>query len=371
LGARVTIAACDTTDRAAVAALVAEHPPTAVFHAAGAELVRPIHEHDTAEFDDVLAAKITGARHLDELVGDVEAFVLFSSISATWGSGAQAAYSAANAALDGLAEARSARGATALSVAWGPWAGGGMANADATEQLRLRGVVALPAARAIAALKEALSQGDTTVTVADVDWPRFAAVFTAARPSPLIGDLPEVQEVPAAAPDRSDLPAELAALTPMEQDRLLMDLVRTRVAAVLGHSGVEAVQPDRAFGDLGFDSLSAVELRDALGAATGLSLPATLTFDHPTSTALVEHLRAALNLDGQVHTPVLDELDQLEKAFTRTDLDGDARAQVVQRLQSLLSRCTPSGEGGASIVDQIDAADDDEMFALIDQEFGA
>jgi len=207
--------------------------------------------------------------------------------------------------------------------------------------------------------------------VADVDWPRFAAVFTAARPSPLIGDLPEVQEVPAAAPDRSDLPAELAALTPMEQDRLLMDLVRTRVAAVLGHSGVEAVQPDRAFGDLGFDSLSAVELRDALGAATGLSLPATLTFDHPTSTALVEHLRAALNLDGQVHTPVLDELDQLEKAFTRTDLDGDARAQVVQRLQSLLSRCTPSGEGGASIVDQIDAADDDEMFALIDQEFGA
>ncbi|MCS7476411.1 type I polyketide synthase [Umezawaea endophytica] len=371
LGARVTVAACDTTNRAAVAALVAEHPPTSVFHAAGTELVRPIHEHDTDEFDAVLAAKVTGARHLDELVGDVDAFVLFSSISATWGSGAQAAYSAANAALDGLAEARSARGAAALSVAWGPWAGGGMADAEATEALRLRGVVALPSAQALTALGEALAQHDTTVTVADVDWQRFAAVFTAARPSPLIADLPEVAQAPrAATPDRSTLVGELAALTPMEQDRHLMDLVRSRVAAVLGHSGIEAVQPDRAFGDLGFDSLSAVELRDTLGSSTGLALPATLIFDYPTSTALVEFLRTALELDDQVHVPVLDELAQLENAVARTDLDGDTRAAVVGRLQSLLTRCAPSG-GGTSIVDQIDAADDDEMFALIDQEFGA
>ncbi|MET1073951.1 MAG: SDR family NAD(P)-dependent oxidoreductase, partial [Umezawaea sp.] len=213
LGAKVTVAACDMTDRDAVAAVVAEHPPTAVFHAAGTELIRMIDEHDPAEFEEVLAAKITGARHLDELVGDVDAFVLFSSISATWGSGAQAAYSAANAALDGLAEARSARGATALSVAWGPWAGGGMADAEATEQLRLRGVAALPADRAVAALRESLAQKDVTVTVADVDWERFAAVFTAARPSPLLQDLPEVHRTPRpAGPDRSDLLGRLATL---------------------------------------------------------------------------------------------------------------------------------------------------------------
>ncbi|HWO68951.1 MAG TPA: acyl carrier protein, partial [Umezawaea sp.] len=155
-----------------------------------------------------------------------------------------------------------------------------------------------------------------------------------------------------------------------EQDRHLMDLVRSRVAAVLGHSGIEAVQPDRAFGDLGFDSLSAVELRDTLGSSTGLALPATLIFDYPTSTALVDFLRTALDLDEQVQVPVLDELEQLENAVARTDLDGDTRAAVVQRLQSLLTRCAPVG-GGTSIVDQIDAADDDEMFALIDQEFGA
>ncbi len=372
LGARVTVAACDMTDRAAVAAVVAEHPPTAVFHAAGTELVRMIDEHDPAEFDAVLAAKITGARHLDELVGDVAAFVLFSSISATWGSGAQAAYSAANAALDGLAEARSARGAAALSVAWGPWAGGGMADAEATEQLRLRGVAALPAERAVAALRESLAQKDVTVTVADVDWERFAAVFTAARPSPLLQDLPEVHQAPrVAGPDRADLLGELAALNPMEQDRMLMDLVRSRVAAVLGHSGIDAVQPDRAFSELGFDSLSAVELRDSLGSSTGLPLPATLTYDYPTSTALVEYLRAQLELDDKVLTPVLDELDLLENAVATTELDPEARATVVARLQALLSRCTPTGDGSVSITDKLDAADDDEMFALIDQEFGA
>lgn len=113
-----------------------------------------------------------------------------------------------------------------------------------------------------------------------------------------------------------------------------------------------------------------MELRDPLGASTGLALPATLIFDYPTSTALVEFLRTALDLDD-ADEPVLDELNRLENAVARTDLDGDTRAQVVQRLQSLLSRCTPAGDGGTSIVDQIDAADDDEMFALIDQEFGA
>jgi acyl transferase domain-containing protein len=370
LGAKVTVLACDVADRAAVESLVASYPPDSVVHAAGAELFRPIEKHDLAEFADVLAAKVDGARHLDDLVGDVDAFVLFASIAGTWGSGGQSAYSTANAALDGLAESRRARGLKALSVSWGPWADGGMADGDAAEQLRLRGVAAMSADQAVSALRESLAQRDTTVTLADVDWVRFGAVFTSARPAPLLEGLHEVRATaPETGGDQSELVRKLATLTPMEQDRLLLDVVRARVAAVLGHSGIDAVQPNRAFGELGFDSLSAVELRNTLGAATGLALPATLIFDYPTSTALVGFLRAQLELDEQATVPVLDELGQLESAAARTDLDDDARAGVVTRLQALLARYAPVG-GAQSVADQLDTADDDEIFDFIDKEFG-
>ncbi len=247
-----------------------------------------------------------------------------------------------------------------------------MADGDAAEQLRRRGVTAMPAARAVAALRESLAQRDTTVTLADVDWELFAAVFTAARPSPLLADLPEVREAMAPAPaepEQSELVGRLAALTPMERDRLLLDVVRARVAAVLGHSGIDAVQPNRAFSELGFDSLSAVELRNTLGAATGLALPATLIFDYPTSAALVDFLRDRLELDERAPEPVLDELGLLESAAARTDLDSEARTAVVARLQALLARYAPAG-GVQSVADQLNTADDDEIFDFIDKEFG-
>ncbi len=374
LGARVTVAACDVSDRAAVESLLAEHEPTSVMHAAGAELFQSLEDHGLEEFDAVLAAKVDGARHLDELLGDreLDAFVLFSSIAGTWGSGGQAAYSAANAALDGLAESRRARGLTALSVAWGPWADGGMADGDAAEQLRRRGVTVMPADQAVAALRESLAQRDTTVTLADMDWELFAAVFTAARPSPLLGDLPEIRDAVTRAPaepERSDLVSRLAGLGAMERDRMLLDVVRARVAAVLGHAGIDAVQPTRGFSDLGVDSLSAVELRNTLGAATGLALPATLVFDYPTSAALAEFLRGKLALDEVAPTPVLDELELLENAAARTDLAADEKAGVVARLQALLARYVPAGEG-PDVVQQLDTADDDAIFDFIDKEFG-
>ncbi|MFD9734908.1 type I polyketide synthase [Umezawaea sp. NPDC059074] len=370
LGARVTVAACDVADRDAVAALLAEHPPTSVVHTAGVELFQPLEDHDLAEFDAVLAAKVAGARNLDELVGDVDAFVLFSSIAGTWGSGGQSAYSTANAALDGLAESRRARGLDALSVAWGPWADGGMADGDAAEQLRRRGVTAMPAAQAVAALRTALAQRDTTLTLADVDWELFAAVFTAARPSPLLGDLPEVRAAATETePVRSDLVGTLTGLGPKERDRMLLDVVRTRVAAVLGHSGIDAVQPNRAFSELGFDSLSAVELRNTLGAATGLALPATLVFDYPTSAALAAFVRGRLALDEAAPTPVLDELGLLESAAARTDLGAEEKAGVVARLQALLAKYVPGGEA-PSVAEQLNTADDDAIFDFIDKEFG-
>ncbi|MGW3078785.1 SDR family NAD(P)-dependent oxidoreductase, partial [Kitasatospora sp. NPDC001132] len=207
-----------------------------------------------------------------------------------------------NAYLDALAEQRRGRGLAATAVAWGPWADGGMAaEDDAEEQLRRRGLPVMAPELAIAALAQALDHDETAVTVADVDWARFAPVFTAGRNRPLIADLPEVralattaapQEGPADA--ASPWAARVAGLSPLDRGRVLEELVRDAVAAVLGHSGAEAIDPGRAFKDLGFDSLTAVELRNRLNTATGLTLPATLVFDHPTAAALGAHLGAEL-----------------------------------------------------------------------------
>ncbi|GLY47190.1 type I polyketide synthase [Lentzea sp. NBRC 102530] len=295
LGARVTIAACDAADRDAVAALVAEHPPTAVFHAAGVDHTEAVEGHDPETFRKVLAGKVSGARNLDELVGEVDAFVLFSSIAGVWGSGGQSAYAAANAHLDALAESRRARGLTALAVAWGPWADGGMAvEGDAAEQLRRRGVVTMDSAAAMTALRQAIRSGDTTITVADVDWARFAPVFTAVRPSPLLSELPEVAAQTVTAAGESTLARRIAELSEGEQLHTLVELVREQVAAALGHGSADDVRPDRAFKDLGFDSLTAVELRNSLVASTGLTLSATLVFDYPNTAALAAHLRGEL-----------------------------------------------------------------------------
>ncbi|HEX4701955.1 MAG TPA: type I polyketide synthase, partial [Pseudonocardiaceae bacterium] len=285
LGVRVTVAACDVADRAALAALIeAVGPIRSVVHAAG-----------LAQSPD---AKIAGAANLHALFGDreLDAFVLFSSIAGVWGSGGQSGYAAGNGYLDGLARQRRAAGLTATSVAWGPWAGGGMLAAEGAEDhLRRRGLAPLQPDLAIAALQQALDLDETTVTVADVDWARFAPGFTAARPSPLLSDLPEVrQALKTPAPQDNSLAARLRTLAPAEQERELLELVRGEAAVALGHAGPDAVAPDRAFRDLGFDSLTAVDLRNRLIAATGLALPATLVFDYPAAGVLATHLRDEL-----------------------------------------------------------------------------
>ncbi|WP_143587723.1 type I polyketide synthase, partial [Streptomyces alboverticillatus] len=302
LGARVTLVACDAADRKAVAALLRtleedEEPLTAVVHAAGMPQFSPLADTRLADLADVVSAKVAGAVHLDELLGDrpLDAFVLFSSVSGVWGSGSQAAYSAANAFLDGLAERRRARGLAGTAMAWGPWADGGMAgDEEARSHLRRRGLPAMSPETATAALQRALDLDETAVVVADVLWERFAPAFTVARPSPLFGDLPEVREALAGTPDAatttSALGERLAGLAPAERDRVLLDLVRTEAAMALGHAGPEAVAPERAFKDLGFDSLTGVELRNRLNAATGLRLPTTLVFDHPSAAHLAAFL---------------------------------------------------------------------------------
>ncbi|GAB3823444.1 type I polyketide synthase [Dactylosporangium cerinum] len=302
-GTHVTVAACDVGDREALARLLAaipaDRPLTGVVHAAGAGDMGVIAETDLDAFASTVRAKAAGAEHLDALTAGLalDFFVVFSSVAGVWGSGGQAAYAAANAHLDGLVEHRRARGEAGTAIAWGPWAGAGMAGAASTEEyLRRRGLRAMAPATACAALAQALDTGDACVTVADIDWPRFAPAFTVNRPQPLLAELPEARTAPPApaGPEQTPLARELAALPAQEQERLLLNLVRDRGAAVLGHRDAGTIDPRAPFKKLGFDSLTAVELRNELNAETGLALPATLLFDHPTPLALARHLRSRL-----------------------------------------------------------------------------
>ena len=311
LGVRVTFAAGDVADRGFLAELIERVSPglTAVVHTAGVVRSAPLLEADG--FAETWAAKATGARHLDTLLADadLDAFVLFSSIAGVWGSGQQAVYGAANAYLDALAEARRARGLAATAVAWGPWADGGMAADNGAEDYLLRrGLRALDPAVAVSALLRAAG-GDTAVTVADVDWARFTAAFTSRRPSPLLSTIPEANAEPdldgEPAAEPGGFVARLRGLSPAGADEVLLQLVRDQAAAVLGHPSAAAVAPDRAFQELGFDSLTALELRDALRAETGLPLPATLVYDWPTPVALAGHLRAGVLGDAAAAVPAV------------------------------------------------------------------
>ncbi|UOX89592.1 SDR family NAD(P)-dependent oxidoreductase [Amycolatopsis sp. FBCC-B4732] len=311
LGTRVTIAACDVADRESLAALLADlgEPVRAVVHAAGLPQATPVRETTAAEFADVVGGKVAGARNLDELLGDdVDAFVLFSSNAGVWGSGGQGAYGAGNAYLDALAEQRRARGAAATSVAWGFWGGGGMAgDVELEEQLRRRGLREMAPEAAVEALCQALDAREVFLAVADVDWARFAPGFTLSRRRPLIEDIPEVRALLEASgepeTERPALARRVAGLGEAEARRLLLDLVRAQAASVLGHDSATAVPAGRAFRELGFDSLTAVEVRNRINAATGLTLPATLVFDHPTPAALADELRRLLL--GRTETAVV------------------------------------------------------------------
>ncbi|WP_455771948.1 type I polyketide synthase [Streptomyces lavendulae] len=299
-GAEVTLAACDVADRAQLEAVLgaipAGQPLTAVVHAVGVPQYTLGAETTAQEFEALSAAKVAGADHLDALLADadLDAFVLFSSNSGVWGAARHTAYASANAYLDALAQRRRARGRTATSLAWGAWGGGGMMELDGAEEyMRRRGVLEMDPQAALNAMVQAVEHDETFVAVADVDWARFAPGFTSERPGALLTDLVP-QAAPASPPladeTSSELVRSLRAASPGERTALLTDLVRDRAASVLGHASGEAIEAGRAFKELGFDSLTVVELRNRLTAATGLTLPATLVYDHPSPAALARFL---------------------------------------------------------------------------------
>ncbi|WP_425548713.1 type I polyketide synthase [Amycolatopsis ultiminotia] len=374
-GTRVTVAACDVTDEAALSALLAEHPPTAVVHAAGVLTKEPeLAETSPDEFAAATRAKVTGAALLDRLLGDadLDAFVVMSSGAAVWGTSGQPAYAAGNAYLDALARRRRAAGRTATAVAWGSWGGGGMVDAEASELLRRMGLAEMAPRLAVEALGQALDHDEAQLVVADIDWAAFAPVYQLARPRPLLRALPEAAADPVETgpADADDLAARLHGLPTAEQRRTLLELVRGEVATVAGYDQGGAVEPARAFKELGFDSVTAVDLRNRLGSATGLKLPATVAFDHVNPQALAEHLWTRL-CEGGDEVPLEVELDRIEAVAENLDAAEIDRSRIVARLQAVVAALHQTLSGSSGGAEALAGATTDELFALIDDELGS
>ncbi|MFE0420540.1 type I polyketide synthase [Streptomyces tendae] len=389
LGARVTIAACDVADRAALAALLeslSDGPDLrAVVHAAGLpQRIAPLTELDLDEFAEVGRAKILGALHLDELLAErpLDAFVLFSSGSAVWGSGGQAAYGSANAFLDGLAHRRRARGLTATSVAWGSWEGG-MVDAELSAIMRRMGAPAMAPHTAVGALGQAIQGDESHLVVADFDWSRFVPAYTLARPRPLIDEIPDVRaalagdgEEESSGSAAPEFTTRLAALPKAEQSRAVHDLVRSHAAALLGYDDATALDTKRAFDDLGFDSVSAVDLRGRLSTATGRKLPSTMVFDYANPAALADFLLAELApaADRAEQLPLLTQLERLEAAAVGMDPKDIEAERIVSRLQSLAARLNDvmgaEADEAADVGQKLESASADDVFDFIDKELG-
>ncbi|MEU8695681.1 type I polyketide synthase, partial [Streptomyces sp. NPDC048665] len=303
-GTHAELVARDIADPVDLAALLAtipeERPLTAVFHTAAVLDDGVIGSLTPERLAEVLRVKVGGALNLDAATRDLDlsAFVLFSSSSGVFGSPGHGNYAPGNAYLDALAEDRRSRGLPATAVAWSGWADGGMAAGTVGERLQRHGVRLMDPAVAVTALQDALDQDDTALVVTDIDWEVFGAELDKGRPRRLYAQLPDLEQLRARRPaaptasgaDENDLMATIAALGDAERRHALLELVRGHIAYVLNHPSPDDVEPARAFRELGFDSLTAVELRNTLGEATGMRLPATLVYDYPTPAALAEHL---------------------------------------------------------------------------------
>ncbi|MCQ0003447.1 type I polyketide synthase [Actinomadura madurae] len=306
LGAAVTVAACDAADRDALARVLAdipgEHPLTAVVHAAGVLDDGTLAAMTPDRVDAVLRPKVDAAVNLHELTRDLPltAFVLCSAISGVLGAPGQSGYAAANAFLDALAAHRRAAGLPAVAQAWGFWERpsamtGHLAGAGESRIVR-GGVAAMTDEEGLALFDATMASDASLVIAARIDLAALNATWDHVRP--LLGELVPAS-APLAVPSGDDAPpasgkAEGGSAYADATVDELVELVRAEAAAVLGHADAGEVTPTRAFKDLGYDSLTAVTLRNRISAATGLRLPATLVFDHSSAAALAAHLKREL-----------------------------------------------------------------------------
>ncbi|MCQ8827755.1 type I polyketide synthase [Streptomyces malaysiensis] len=388
LGAEVAWAACDAADRDALAEVIASvpdgHPLTAVIHAAGVLDDGVVESLTPERVERVLRPKVDAAWNLHELTRglDLAEFVLFSSAAGVFGNPGQGNYAAANAFLDALAQHRRAQGLPATSLAWGLWEDeGGMAAtlATADRQRMSRGSMgALSNAEGLALFDVSGLAGHAVLIPAALDIAALRAQSTAGV-APLLRGLIRTPVRRAAAggggaDEAASLAERLAGMSAAERDRFLLNLVCGQVATVLGYGSAAAIEPGAAFKELGVDSLTAVELRNRLGAATGLRLPATLIFDYPTPEALTDHLRAELPHGDGAGPSVFGELDRLEAALAVAADDSVTRSRITMRLQALLAKWNDAqdatGDGETDDHD-LESATDDELFDLLDDELGS
>ncbi|MBA2811319.1 SDR family NAD(P)-dependent oxidoreductase [Streptomyces sp. KM273126] len=381
LGARVEARACDVSDRAALSAVLDGVDVSGVVHAAGVLDDGLVADLTPERLAGVMSAKAESALHLHELTAgrDLSAFVLFSSFAGVVGNAGQAAYSAANNILDALAATRRAQGLPAVSLAWGMWEAGmgsRLPQADVT-RLRRGGMPPLAASEALALMDAALVVNEPNAVPVAL---RTSALSGGRVPSVLRDLVPTAGRrwgvaASGTVGDGGGLVERLRGLGSVERDRVLLDAVLAQVAGVLGHASAGAVDASRAFKELGFDSLTAVDLRNRLNSVTGLQLPATLIFDHPTILSLRDRISAELAPADDGDTAFLmAELDKLRTVLAETApaADDDVRAAIGDRLQQLLATWSAGAtEGGGQDADQgnrvaVDDATDDELFALLD-----
>ena len=450
LGAQVEVVACDVSDRAQVARLLAavpaDHPLTGVVHTAGVLDDATFTTLDSAQVDTVFGPKADAAWHLHELTRDlpISMFVVFSSMAGTLGNPGQANYAAANAFLDALARYRHAHGLPATSLAWGVWdVDGGMSGrlsiAD-IQRVSASGLVPMPAADnlalmdlaltgptpvvlplrpntealralgsglspalsgllsgtafdkllipeiAVEALAMGTAQDGAHVVIGDLDLAALAAgdglgvspLLTAIAAEHRRGSIVRGPESIGAESSELSLRERLATLPNDEarESRLLTDM-RGWTAKVLGHGDGAAVDPDRVFRDLGFDSLAAIQFRNLISAETGLAFPASVVFDYATPAALAAHVLARLVPESATETTgseaVLAEMERLEALVAGlpvTELAGIAAAgsaRVASRLSALAARLEAAGANVQGLDDEADA---DTVLAFIDKQLG-
>jgi polyketide synthase 7 len=400
-GARVSVVAGDVADRDAVAELIAQlpaqYPLKGVFHAAGVLDDGLIASLTPERVDAVLRAKVDGAWHLHELTRDLDlsAFVMFSSMAGIVGTPGQGNYAAANSFLDGLAAYRRAQGLTGLSVAWGLWEQASamtqhLADRDKARMSRV-GLAPLTTEQALRLFDAAMLTERPVVVAARLD-PATLADHSAALP-PLLNQLIArptrrvIDETDHTTASTTTLVARLHGLSAEQRQRALLDLVASNAATVLGRPNApnaSGINSESVFQDLGFDSLTAVELRNRLKTATGLSLSPTLIFDYPTPVALAGHLDTRLAVAGTgagagAGIPNLmarfnDITRELHTLLNQPDWKPEDRTHLTTRIQALLTalgtHLDPHHPEDADDED-IRTATESQLFAILDEELGS
>ncbi len=376
-GTPVQVTACDAADRGALAAVIAAIPPAeplaTVIHAAGVLDDGVIGSLTPGRIASVMRPKAEAAWHLHELTShlDLEAFVLFSSVAGVWGSPGQGNYAAANTFLDALAAVRRSQGLPAASLSWGPWQAGMADHLTTTDRQRMsrQGMRPLTHLDGMALLDAAATAPAAHFVPARLDL--TALRRQGADAPPLLSGI--ARTAPARRTAGRDTAtagqaARLAELPPDQRDQALRDLVQAHSAQVLGITAATTIEPNRTFRELGFDSLTAVELRNRLNTATGLRLQASLVFDYPTTEALVRHLGSKTAERVTDEQPVLSELDNLEAALARVAADSGERVKIMARLQGIMADFKTGSRDSADTYRELAVSTDDEIFRLIDEE---